>query len=168
MLSLFSFLWVLASACRSARCHLIRTIRRASAAFLFFIPSYITCLSNKIQHGEVMTALREQVSEQEAKPLEQLCCSRAWASSSLWLCSCRAVSPTWGSEIIPALRRAVTAWRQHLQFFGLYCLTAKLRPLEALCRRRVPLSGAIQAGERGFGTPCLEEVCVFLWPGAGT
>lgn len=58
----------------------------------FFVPSYITCLSNKIQHGEVMTALREQVSEQEAIPLEQLCCSRTWASSSPWLCLCRAVS----------------------------------------------------------------------------
>lgn len=37
----------------------------------FFIPSYITCLSNKIQRGEVMTALSERVSEQEAIPLEQ-------------------------------------------------------------------------------------------------
>lgn len=63
----------------------------------FFIPSYITCLSNKIQRGEVMTALREQVSEQEAKPLEQFCCRRTWASSSPWLCSCRAVSSQRGA-----------------------------------------------------------------------
>lgn len=181
MLSLSSFFWVPARACRSAWEDTDKDNAESISSIPFFILSHITCISHKPQRSEVMAALREQTPEQEAIPW--LLCDCDWSSfyfilflglEPAALCG-SACAELRDAKLGVSDHRCAMQAKPQTAFAdysstarALICISTKPRPLEAPGGVRVPLSGAIWAGRRGFATPRLAPVCVFLRPGAGT